>query len=142
MEAVDQMLLQTCVVAYHRTLRLQLKADMCSESDEAAIYNNAASKRIGKVGDLALVIKRFRSPLPQKSVQIVGQQNVVANGDQSVTYVDAGNGRQSLSSRDEVNSNPSVDAAEGRISGTGNLNQESPSGGGGAAKPDATAVVV
>jgi hypothetical protein len=139
-DPIEKMLVQEFAVAHHRLLQLHTNAAEVKSTEAVKVYNAAAARLQGELRRLALAIRAYRLPPGQKSFSVINQQNVVAGGQQSVQYVEQGQGKESLRVQDKLNGsdNPLEDRIRGDIPST---DQEPEAGGLGAGpRPQAAAV--
>ncbi len=140
MEPVENLLLQGMLIAHYRVIQEHDLAQQTKTPEGVALHNAAACRLMDAIGRTALSLKGLRHAPAANSFQVVKQQNLVANGDQTVTYVSSAQG-ESLTARDEV-TDKFPDAVERRLNGNGNLKQESKAGGGGTSEWPAAASTV
>jgi hypothetical protein len=129
MDPVERIMREQFVVAHHQVLHLHHKITLCKSDDGVRIVSAAASRLLGEMRRLAVVIRNFRTGPAHRSFQVIGQQNNVAKGDQQVSFTDAGHGKQSSAVIDRPAVEPQVESASSRISGYGNVHEESEPGG-------------
>ena len=103
-DPVERVLLEQLVLAHHRLARLHARAAEATHTDAIRVLNAAAIRLLGEVRRTALAIRTYRLPPGTKSFSVVHQQNVVAAGEQKVTYVDqsADQKKVSLQCRSEL----------------------------------------
>ena len=130
-DPVERILLEQMVMAHHRLSLLNTMTLSAKSPQMVTAINTAATRLLGEIRRLALAIRQYRLPPGQRSFSIVHQQNVVAKGEQTVQYVDAGQGQATMTAHDTLNSKPQ-EAIGGRISGdnTDADAEESATGGG------------
>ena len=126
-DPIERLLLQQFLLGHHRVAQLHLEASRAERAESAKILNAAAARLMAELRRLALAIRLYRSPVSAKSFAIVHQQNLVASGEQTVSYVDQSTQdekKNSFACRDKLNGNrlqESMDDPE--------QSQESPTGG-------------
>jgi hypothetical protein len=128
-DPIERMLLEQFVMLHHH-IAVMHTAAMASKSPNAIKVNYSMLARLaGESRRLALALKTYRQPVTQKSFSVVKQQNLVANGDQTVTYVSGSKKKkETLTAKSKLNRN-GPGYIDKRINGDGNLNQKPQSGG-------------
>ena len=117
-DPVEKILLEQLLLAHHRLAQLHAKAEVATGPEHIKILNAAASRLLSEVRRMALAIRQYRSPISPRQFSVVHQQNVVAAGDQQVSYVDqssAAGDKVTLSARSEVETEPKNNGYGGRL---------------------------
>jgi hypothetical protein len=115
-DPVERIVLEQMVMAHHRLSLLNTMTLGAKTPEMVTAYNTAATRLLGEIRRLALSIRQYRLPPGQRSFSVVHQQNLVAQGEQTVQYIDVGQGQATMTARDEPNGKP-TEAIGGRISG-------------------------
>ena len=86
-DPIEMMIIEQLLWAHHRIGILQTEA-VCAKTVEAAIlYNTAAARLMAEFRKSSLALREYRTPVVQKNITVVKQQNVAA-GDQQIAYLD------------------------------------------------------
>lgn len=111
-DPVERILLQQLLMAHHRLAQLHVRSEQTTSLEAMRILNPAATRLLGELRQLALAIRQYRAPQLPKQFSVVHQQNVVAAGEQTVSYVD-----QSTGSQDKVSFSARTKPEAGNPSG-------------------------
>lgn len=89
------MLIEQMILAHHRLVNLQRKADEASTLEAIKVLNAAVVRLMGEFRRCALAIRQYRLPPGQKQFNLIKEQNIQVNSSPS---------EETLSKQSQLNS--------------------------------------